>query len=65
MYSPFYYCKECSLYLRGEDEEDFSGLCDKKECVAVTCDHCGFILVDHTGLNVRRWYSGSYFNKAT
>lgn len=59
------FCKECSIEVFGEDCGDLAGLCEDDECIAVLCEHCGFILVDHTGLNVRGGYSGKAANRPT
>lgn len=60
------YCWECTEYIFAQGPENsFRGLCGDKECVAVTCSHCGFILVDALGLNVRGGYSGESYVKTS
>lgn len=51
------YCKECSDFLFGRDFKELAGLSteadtEKEEYVAVLCEGCGTILVDHTGYRV-------------
>jgi hypothetical protein len=52
------FCGECSFSHFGRDFGDFKGLCEVDECVEVICEGCGYILVDHRGINVLGGYSG-------
>ncbi len=57
------FCKECSEHIFGEDFGDMAGLCEEDECIFVLCEHCGPIMVNHEGINVRGGYSGANFGK--
>lgn len=43
------FCKQCSIELFGEDFGDHKGHCKEGMMVAVICEGCGFVHVDHEG----------------
>jgi hypothetical protein len=47
------FCKQCSVIVWGgvfdPVDNDMAGLCEEDEMVAVLCEHCGHIFVNHLG----------------
>lgn len=43
------FCSQCAIEIFGEDNRQLAGIANKGFVVAVLCEECGIIYVDHEG----------------